>query len=159
MQIPQRKTRRQPFLLLQLDRRRQLQEPEVRDIFRSEPDADEFDFRDDETVAAGMFAHVAVDLTEACEIFNATLPHFMAHAGVPTIESFDDTNDSTAAIASESLFKIVLIIGDEMGAVAGFVGTHGEVVLTIDGAAESGADFRDEEEGVDILKCGLGAGM
>lgn len=159
MEVPQGQTRRQAFLLLELDGGGQLQVAEVRDILGAEADADELDLGDDEAVAAGMLAHVPMDLAQAGEVLDAALAHGVAHACVPAVERLDDADDAAAAVARERLLDVVLVVGDELGAVTCLVGAHGEVVRAVDGAAEGGADFGNEEGSVDILESGFGTGV
>lgn len=126
----------------------------------TKPHADEFDLRDDEAVAAGMFAHVAMDMRESGEVFDAPLAHFVAHARVPAVEGFDDADDAATTVARECLFVVVLVVGQEVGAVATFIGgAHGDVVWSSDGGFEGGADFWDKEGGVDVLEGGFGRRM
>ena len=179
MQIPERQAGRETLLVLQRDGGRQFQEAEVGDVvigsgtvalfFASgicgvrsgaQPHADEFDLRDDEAVAARVFAHVAMDVREPGEVFDAPLAHFVAHARVPAIKGLDDADDAAAAITRQRLLEVVLVVGQEVRAVTAFVGgAHREVVWGSNGGFEGGADFWDEEGGVDVLEGGFGRWM
>lgn len=127
----------------------------MRDLRGAEAHADQFDLRDDEPVAARVFAHVAVDVREAGKVFDPTLAHFVAHAGVPSVKGLDDTDDATATIARERFLEVVLVVGDEVRSVASLVGTHGEVILAVDRGAEGGADFGTIKGRIYILQSGF----
>ena len=47
---------------------------------------DQLDFGHDETVAAAVLAHVAVQVCEAAEVFDFSVVAFDAHACVPAIK-------------------------------------------------------------------------
>lgn len=88
------------MLGFELDGGRELQVAEVwNGIFGSGSDAYEFDFGHDEAVAAGMFAHAAVELGQGGEVEDFALAHFVSHAGVPAVEGFDEPDDAASAVA------------------------------------------------------------
>ena len=104
-----------------------------------------------------MFAHVAVDVAETGEVVDLFLGVAVAHASVPRVERLHDANNAAATIATQGQVVVILIVGDEVRAVAGFLGAHGEVGGAVDGAAEGRGDARGVEGGVDVMErtCGV----
>lgn len=93
----------------------------VGDIVVACTDADEFDFRHDEAVAAGVLAHAALEVREAVEVFDALVWWFLAHAAVPAVEALDEADEAAALVAGGCEFGICGIVGDEMGPAVGAV--------------------------------------
>ena len=60
-------------------------------------DADELDFGDDVAVASTVFAHEAVQVSEAFEVLDLTVGLFGAHVAIPTIVGFDKSDGTSAA--------------------------------------------------------------
>lgn len=114
---------------LQLYGGSQFEEAEVRNILRARADADEFDFRDDEAVAAAMFAHTPVELRQRSEIEYFSVTYFSTHPRVPAVKGHDEADDATPAIAGNGVLVVVLIVCDKVGAVLGSFCSHGNMVL------------------------------
>lgn len=106
-----------------------------------------------------MFAHVAMDMRQAGKVLHAAMALVVTHARIPAVETLNDAHDAAAAVARKRLLVVVLVVGDEVGAVAGFVGAHGEEGRRAAGGFEGGADFGDEEGSVGVLEGGFGAGV
>ena len=75
----------------------ELEVAEVRRRFGAEAHADEFDFGDDEAVAAVVLAHQALQVGKVLQVFNAFLAEFSAFSGVPAFEGHDEADDPATA--------------------------------------------------------------
>ncbi len=158
MQVPQRHARREALLGFELDGRREFQVTEIGDrVFRPGPHADEFDFRHDEPVAAGMLAHAAVQLRQRGQVEDLPLADFVTHARVPPVERFDQADDPAPAVPRERALDVVLVIGDEVRAVFGPFGPHAHVVELALEDLERRVDFGREEIAMDRDQFGLRA--
>lgn len=124
VQVPQRHAGRKAGLGGRGDGGGELEEAEMRDVEGAHADGDELDFGGDEAVAAGVLAHAAVQVGEALEVFDFWLARLVAHARVPAVKGLDEANDAATAVAGEGASGVVLVVGDEVGAiaVAGLVG-------------------------------------
>ena len=133
-----------------------------RGMLGAEADADEFDFGDDEAVAAVVGAHQDLQVGEVLEVFDAFLANFLLLAGVPAMERFDEADAlSTVAKGARSF---VGEVGDEVAAIfGGAVEGHGDVGAA-GGGFQSGVDFGDVEvlddgaQGGEVLGVGGGVG-
>lgn len=161
MQVPQRETSRQARAALQRDGVRELQEPEVgRAVLGAHAHADEFDFRDDEAVAAVVLAHDALQMGEVREVFDVGLALAVAHACVPDVVGFDEADEAAAAVAAEGLGRVVGVGGEEVGAVfAGVFGLHGDVAGVALAGFDGGVDLGGVEARDDVLEAALVGGF
>ena len=103
--------------------------PEIGRAFCAGAHADEFDLGDEEAVAALVFAHVVVQVREVLEVVDLFDGVSVSHAGVPAVEGFDETDDAAATIACDGAVDVVLVAGNEVGAVALSLGAHLDVVV------------------------------
>ena len=138
--------------------RRQLQEAKVGHVGCPQAHADELDLGEQEAVAARVLAHAAVQVREALQVLDAGLAELVAHARVPAVKGLDEADDAAAAVAAEDVFGVVLVVGEEVRAVAvaGLVGAHRDVVELALGDFEGGVDFDGVEVAVDFEKGGFG---
>lgn len=99
-----------------------------------------------------MFAHEALQVCEAAQVFDLLLAFFVAFAGVPEFVGFDETDDASTAVAGEGFRGVVRVIGDEVGAVLGrLCGLDCDVAVCALRGAEGGVHFG----GVEALECFL----
>lgn len=105
-----------------------------------------------------MLAHAAVQVREALQILDAGLAELVAHARVPAVKGLDEADDAAAAVAAEDVIGVVLVVGEEVRAVAvaGFLGAHRDVVELALGDFEGGVDFGGVEVAVDFQQRGFG---
>ena len=82
---------------------------EVRGAVRAGADAHQFDFGDDEAVAALVLAHVVVQLREVLEVVDLLDGVSVTHARVPAVKGLDETDDAAATVAGDGLLDIVLV--------------------------------------------------
>lgn len=161
VQVPQREASRQAVPLLQRDGIGQLQEAEVgRAVLGAHAHADEFDFRDDEAVAAVVLAHDALQVGEVREVFDVRLALAMAHARVPDVVGFDESDEAAAAVAAEGLGRVVGVGGEEVRAVVAVVlGLHGDVAGVALTGFDGGVDLGGVEARDDVLEAALVGGF
>ncbi len=158
VQVPERHARREAGLGRGGDGGGKFEEAKVRDVEGAHANADEFDFGGDEAVAARVLAHAAVQVGEALEVFDFWLAGLVAHARVPAVKGLDEADDAAATVAGEGAGGVVLVVGDEVGAVAvaGLVGAQGDVGELALGDFEGGVDFDGVEVAVNFEKGGFG---
>ena len=109
----------------------------------AQADADELDFRDDETIAAIMLSHEALEMCEAVKVFDEVMTLTLPLAGIPTLVRLDKAND--AALAGEIAGLLVGKPGDEIGTIL-FAPGHGHgVVIVALRREERCIDFRHVE--------------
>ena len=128
VQIPERQASRERDVAIfrrrrgvrrELDGSRRLEVPEDRGVSVKARDVDcfarahaaganaeQFDLGDDEAVAAAVLAHHAMKMCQAAEILDFLLRAFTAHAGVPVIVSFDETDHAATDLALEGAFCV-----------------------------------------------------
>lgn len=124
-------------------------------VFGSGAHADEFDFRHDEAVAAGVFAHVAVELGEGGQVEDFALADFVSHACVPAVEGFDESDYAAATVAGECALGVVLVVGEEVGPVFASLCAHADVVVLALADFERRVDFGGVEVPVDGSQFGF----
>lgn len=161
VQVPQRETSGQAVPLLQRDGVRELQKPEVRDaVLGAHAHADELDFRDDEAVAGVVLAHHALQVGKMREVFHVRLAFAVAHACVPDVVGFDQTDEAAAPVAAERLGRVVGVGGEEVRAVVAIVlGLHGDVTSVSLAGLGGGVDLGGVEARDDVLKSPLVGGL
>ena len=157
IQIPERHARGQALGSTGTDGRRELQEAEIRHILGASTDTDELDFGQDEAVAAAVFAHAALQMGESGQVQDFFLPDFVPHARVPAVVGFDEADDAAAPVAGEGLLDVVLVVGDEVGAVV-FVGLrlHRDVVVAAQTDLQSVVDLFGVVVAAEVGESGFG---
>ena len=160
VQVPQRHRRRQALLTLELDGRGELQVAEIGDqLLRPRSDADQFDFRHDEAVAARVLAHASMQMGQRGQVENLTLAHFVPHARVPPVERLDQPDDAPAAVPGQRALHVVLVVGDEVRPVFRALRPHADVVELPLAGFERRVDFRGIEIAVNERQFGFGVRM
>jgi len=118
-------------------------------------DAEELNLGHDEAVAAAVFAHHAVEVSEALEVEDLLGWGFAAHAGVPLVVALDETDDAAPAVAEESLLVVGGVVGDELWLCAlasdRLDGAHDHVRVALSDL-ESGIDLVGVVVGADVLE-------
>lgn len=77
-------------------------------------DAENFNLSHDESIAASVLAHDAVQVGKALEIQNLLWWRLTAHAGVPLVVALDKANNATPAVAEERLLVVRRVVGNEV---------------------------------------------
>ena len=107
-----------------------------------------------------MLAHDALEVREPGEVEDLFLAYLVAHARVPAVVGFDEPDDAAAAIAAEGLLDVVLVVGEEMGALGGVgLGAHRDVVFPSETGFQRGVDFGGVEVTADFEELGLRGGV
>ena len=125
-------------------------------LLGAEAHADEFDFRDDEAVAAVVLAHQALQVRQVGEVFHVGLAPAVPHARVPELVGLDEADEASAAVAADGVGEVVGIGGEEVGAVFGGVfGSHGDVAGVALAGFDGRVDFGGVEARDDVLEAAL----
>jgi len=163
VQVPQREASRQSVALLQRDGGCELQEAEVwrgGALLGAHADADEFDFGDEVAVAAVVLAHDALEVREVREVADVGLALAVAHAGVPDVVGFDETDEAAAAVAAEGVGGVVGVGREEVRAVvAAVLGLHGDVAGVALAGFDGGVDLGGVVARDDVLEAALVGGF
>jgi len=124
--------------------------------------AQELDFRHDESVAATVFAHYAMEMGEALQIEDLLGRRLATHARVPLIVALYKTDDAAAAVAEDCLLVISRVVGDKLWLLAltgnGLDGAHVHVRSSL-GYLERGVDLVRVVVCANVLQGGLVLGL
>lgn len=97
---------------------------------------------------------------EMGEIFHVRLPLAVAHAGIPDIVRFDETDEAAATVAAEGLGRIVGVGGEKVRAVFAVVlRLHGDVAGVALAGFDGGVDLGGVEARDDVLQAALVGGF
>jgi hypothetical protein len=98
-------------------------------------DAEELNLRHDESVAATVLAHNAVEVRKTLKVEDLLGRRLAAHAGVPLVVALDETDNTASAVAEESLLVVGRVVGDELWLLAltgdGLDGAHDHVRVSL----------------------------
>ena len=158
IQIPQRHASRQALGRTRADRGTQLQEAEKGHVLRAGTHAHELDLREDEAVAAAVFAHAALQVGQSGQVEDFLLPDLVPHARVPAVVGFHQTDDAAAPVAGEGLLDVVLVVGDEVRAVGlvGLLRAHRDVVVAAETDFQGVVDLVGVVVAAEVSESGFG---